>query len=354
MVNFTQQADGPSMALIAQALQTFCQTWKNLQGKDLRKIGAELGATYQTCFQRAKHIVQQCVPAILRSMEAQLRQHLLVTQPWFQQRAAEGSVLPAIGSAPAEWWSQCCNFALASEAENYKSALLAMFETLKVHLGEADGEEFLAIATQAREKCAKFAGQHLCCVCADALQSLPAVPAASDLRARMAVVQDCAVKLEEEAGDDVKQWFCSNILSAVFDNIYGRFDTILGEAIGSQPDALDSMLISKNSQKLRATVFEKSRHERCVGGLDDWWGILQFYEGLPVSNLTQIQCGKVKSLTAKLQLVRCYSSTVHGLNLLFHRYPGKNRVEKTALLREQLRQHLRPQAPCFHSFIIWL
>ena len=167
-------------------------------------------------------------------------------------------------------------------------------------------------------------------------------------------VQDCAVKLEEEAGDDVKQWFCSNILSAVFDNIYGRFDTILGEAIGSQPDALDSMLISKNSQKLRATVFEKSRHERCVGGLDDWWGILQFYEGLPVSNLTQIQCGKVKSLTAKLQLVRCYSSTVHGLNLLFHRYPGKNRVEKTALLREQLRQHLRPQAPCFHSFIIWL
>ena len=54
---------------------------------------------------------------------------------------------------------------------------------------------------------------------------------------------------------------------------------------------------------------------------------------------------EVKSLTAKLQLVRCYSSTVHGLDLLFHRYPGKKRVEKTAYLREQLGQHPRPQAP---------
>ena len=32
------------------------------------------------------------------------------------------------------------------------------------------------------------------------------------------------------------------------------------------------------------------------------------------------QCGQVKALSTKLQKVKVYASSVHGLNLLFHRF----------------------------------
>ena len=180
-------------------------------------------------------------------------------------------------------------------------------------------------------------------MCAEAIQALEADAGILQLRICLSTLQEALSKVGAivEEGfpgvDSFKVWVRRWVLSAAFgEKISGALDQKVSEAIRSQPD-IDSFLVCRNSAKLRQICFAKQAHESAVGGaLEEFQLALAALDGLPVDHLSQAHLGMVKTLHQKVNKVKCYSVTVHGLNMLFNCYTGKTRKEGSAMLRELL------------------
>lgn len=133
----------------------------------------------------------------------------------------------------------------------------------------------------------------------------------------------------------------------------------MSDAISSQPENLEIMLVNKNAAKLRQIVFAKSTHTATTGHLDDLQQIMTALEKL-VPQLSEqnvistSHLAKMKSLNTSFKRIRGYASVVHGINLLLNRYPGKAAREKSALLREYKKATERASLSMPRSLLSWL
>ena len=112
-------------------------------------------------------------------------------------------------------------------------------------------------------------------------------------------------------------------------------------AIDSQPEGIDVYTNTRNAQKLRGVAFAKATHEACVGCLEDMTAAVKSLEniwacGASIDICQQGQAATIKALVSQLNKVKSYASTIHGLNLILHRFASRTKMEKTALLRESL------------------
>ena len=198
--------------------------------------------------------------------------------------------------------------------------------------------------------------QYWGCVCAEAIQALEADAGILQLRTCLSTLQEALAKagaIVEEGfpeADAFKAWVKRWVLSAAFgERIFGALDQKVSEAIRSQPD-IDSFLVCRNGAKLRQICFAKQTHESAVGALEEFQLAFAALEGLPVDHLSQAHFGMVKTFHQKVNKVTCYSVTVHGLNMLFNRYTGKTRKERSAMLREHLGGNHKQYLPrlCLH------
>ena len=212
-------------------------------------------------------------------------------------------------------------------------SLITMSETL-AHLG---GENFKDVTNSAKIDFGNDLLRYYGCTCAETLASLGEDPSALQIRQCVQTLQEMLVKADQSMLDGgARPWLCKHVLSLLFGRVIGKLQALVTEAVNSQPD-VEALVVGRNQQRLRKLVFEKSTHEACVGSLEDFQGACAALDSLPIDNwLTQSQCGQVKALSTKLQKVKVYASSVHGLNLLFHRFANRNRVERSALCREHL------------------
>ena len=58
--------------------------------------------------------------------------------------------------------------------------------------------------------------------------------------------------------------------------------------------------------------------------------------GAPIDICQQGQAATIKALASQLNKVKSHASTIHGLNLILHRFAKKSKMEKTALVPWQL------------------
>ena len=320
-----------------ELLQKFCQAWQIVSavGREAFSDSGLLSAFYT----KAESFITGSIPTLVQNFRDALNRQLLDNQEFFRAQITEGAFLPNLGQGDGAFWTEACAYVVFSGAQECKDGLVAMSMTL------SENETVKNIADTALSNFARHEAQYLCCVCAEALGSLPADASTQLLRSCMLTVQDAMVKIASLVksgfnGDgDCKAWVMRFILAKVFGDIFAACNQKITDAIASQPDSIDSLMVNRNQSKLRQIVFCKTTHEACVGGLDDFSAIVLALESLPIDNfnwLTQGQCSQVKALGSKLGRIKHYASVVHGLNLVCNRFANKSRKERSAMVREHL------------------
>ena len=148
-------------------------------------------------------------------------------------------------------------------------------------------------------------------------------------------------------------------IAPLMGDISSKILAYMSDAISSQPENLEIMLVNKNAARLRQVVFAKSTHTATTGHLDDLQQIMTAFEKLvpqlsEQSVVNSSHLAKMKSLSTSFKRMRGYASIVHGINLLLNRYPGKAAREKSALLREFKKATERANLSVPRSLLSWL
>lgn len=336
--SFVSEASAEEMSAISCGLNTFLGQMNQFSDTLIVEIGKDLGC--QALFERAKQIISDYIPQILDTIKSNMDGQLLESQLFFRNHVGVGQFLPDLASAPNPWFFQCVEFGNGSLASVLKDSVVTMVETLKLQLhGEG-----LTHDQEAKEKLGKHLAQYHCCLCMDSILGVRPESAVADLRACLDVVQRSiaelmSLKSTEAWLKDAKAWALQNVAGQIFGNITTKLSSKVNDALAAIPD-IDSMISTRNSQKIRQIVFQKSTHEMAVGSLEDLQGCVKSLSELPlaIDNLSQSQLAQVQAISVKVDRIRGYAYAVHGLNLVIFRYAGKNRMERSAFLREYLGQ----------------
>lgn len=332
---FVTDASAEQMSAISSALNTFLREMKQFPDALITEIGNDLGC--KALFARAKEIINHYIPQILDTIKKNMDDQLLEQQLFFRNHVGVGQFLPDLASAPNPWFFQCVEFGNGSLASVLKDSVVTMVETLKLQLGAG-----LSQAQEAKENFGKHFAQYHCCICMDSILGIRPEASVADLKVCLGVVQGSiaeVMSLESTEAwlKDAKAWVVQNVAGQIFTRITSNLSSKVHDALAAIPD-IDSMITTRNSQKLRQVVFQKTTHEMAVGSLEDLQGCVKSLSELPlaIDNLSQSQLAQIQSITVKVDRIRAYAYAVHGLNLVIFRYAGKNRMERTAFLREYL------------------
>eukprot|EP00435_Cladocopium_sp_Y103_P052075 s1039_g16.t1 len=320
-----------------EVLQKFCQAWQSVSAVGQEAFSSS--GSLSTFCAKARSVITGSIPTLVEDFRKALDNQLLDSQEFFKAEMTEGAFLPNLRQGDDAFWTQACAHAVFSAAQECKDGLVAMSMTLSEDMAVK------RIKDTALGNFARHEAQYLCCVCAEALQSLPADASTQLLRSCMVTVQDAMVKIAPlvqsgfDGDGDCKAWVIRFILAKVFGDVFAACNQKITDAIASQPESIDSLTVNRNRAKLREIVFCKGTHEACVGGMEDFSAIVVALENLPIDNfnwLTQAQCSQVKALGSKLGRIKNYASVVHGLNLVCNRFANKSRKERSAMVREHL------------------
>ena len=328
MVAVAQGATPEHLTDMAAALQNFCAVAKDFTPDRVKDLVQELGKKFAPLFEKTTLVVSKCIPDLVDGMAKLLEKQLLSSQAFFQEKVQNGSgkILPNQEEVPAKWFADCVHFCNHSQATNLKDSLVTMVGILQLESGMAFEELYN-----------KHFVQYHCCICMASILEVPKEWTVADLKACVVTVQLSLAKLAPMVDDSCKAWVSKNVVSYLFGSLMSNLMGKLGEAISAQPDNLHDMIVSRSSQRLRQVCFSKATHEVCVGELDNFSAIYKTLEELPMDQfLSQKHCGQVKTMAGSLARIKTYAFSVHGLNLLFHRFPSKSRMERTALVRECL------------------
>ena len=101
--------------------------------------------------------------------------------------------------------------------------------------------------------------------------------------------------------------------------------------------------------RIRAVMLVAKTHHDCCGGLDDTNKTLAVMDAITAGLagrglIATSHLPKQRGIQSPLKMLRQYSSTVHGCNLVLHRFNGTVQ-EKSAFLREY-QKILRPHRSC--------
>lgn len=335
MVAATLGAGPENMGAILAGLKKFCTAWQSVKADD----AAGLGDAFTDFFTQAGGVMEACIPKLVEEMSNSMDGQVLESQEIYKVEAGEATFLPGLESVSPGFWNRCSSWCVnSSNAAVCKDGLVTMAETLDLKENEA----ITLAKQQAIHKCRKHMAQYWGCVCAEAIECLEADATTLQLRTCLHTLQDALSNAAAIVGesfpeaDGFKAWAGRWVLSKLFGaNILGALDQKVSEAIRSQPE-IDSFLVCRNTAKLRQLCFAKQTHENAVGSLEEFQLAIGSLEKLPAEYLSQAQLSSVKAFHQKVNKVKCYSLTVHGLNMLFTRFGSKNRKERSSMLREHL------------------
>lgn len=117
-------------------------------------------------------------------------------------------------------------------------------------------------------------------------------------------------------------------------------------------------IATKNVARIRAVMLVAKTHQECCGCLDDVNKTLGAMDTITSGlaghgPITTSHLAKQRGIQSPLKMLRQYSSTVHGCNLVLHRFNGTVK-EKTALLREFKKSCDRTGVTVPKTLLSWL
>eukprot|EP00435_Cladocopium_sp_Y103_P060772 s1427_g22.t1 len=341
---FAENATVKGLSQISNSLQVFCDLMKDCTEESIQWRLSLLGREFSSLFEKAQDVVGQC-GQIVNGLQRLLEGQLLSSQAFFRE-AAGGRFLPELDQVDGgSFFAKSITFATDSScAQEMKDTLVSMMKIVKPNSGATEEDK-----TAIEEKYCKHMVQLMCCKAMDAILKVPEAGSTADVKVCLATVEQAvghmAQPLEAHAGTAwapmAKSWVSKNISAAVFGSLHAKMTTTIAAAIDSQPEGIDVYTNTRNAQKLRGIAFVKATHEACVGCLEDMGSAVKSLEniwacGASIDICQQGQAATIKALASQLNKVKCYASTIHGLNLVLHRFVNKSKMEKTALVREFL------------------
>ena len=338
MVAKVLSADAPSLCVIARALRAFCECMNGLDKGICERMG-NVSAVTNLLFQGSQEIVGRCIPSIFGGLERAMEENLLRRQPFFEAC----DFLPQPSDEVQPFFQEAVDFCTGTNAESLKDTLWSMAQALK----NASTEDAAAFNVEtAMNKYKEHKLQAMCCICTVALQATKDT-SIQELRSKFAILERslggiAGILIGCEAASwapHAKNWVARNIVANIFGKSLALSGIPLQSALDAQPQGIESLIINKNHNKLRATLFNKDTHNAATHGLDEIVAIDKTLDAImnhcnSCSLMSSLYLNKIKTFHAKVERMRVYSSIVHGLNMCFHRFPGKAKLERAALLRE--------------------
>ena len=110
-------------------------------------------------------------------------------------------------------------------------------------------------------------------------------------------------------------------------------------SVAAIPNGYENLLISRTVTKIKQTMFSGSNHiaicrkmeelSTCIAKYDSDFADLTSFKLPPTPMIA-----KLKPAQRNLKSIRCYSCTVHGVNLILDRLPGQPPRNKCTIVRE--------------------
>ncbi|CAK9109406.1 unnamed protein product, partial [Durusdinium trenchii] len=345
-IQFTLSTNCEDLQAISNALHDFCGMMCNLDIQSIKlKLAQCHGVRQANVFLDAsQQVVSNCMPGLLTGLAQNLEKNLLTDQSWFLEAAPAPKFLPETGDVPKDFWNKCIQEMSANKAKSMYDTLDTVVNTLK------KAECSISIDMQAIHREVLFNQlRGDACLCMDALQSTAAVKdaeselvpaikgAAGTLDASVGKLCTDMKELPEAELARVKAWISKNIMVPLTGPFLAKATEEVQRA-AAIPDAYEALVASRNGAKIRSIFFSKHTHTATTANLEDFNSIAKNFESIicsagSIDILLSSQLSKIKGYSAKLARIKAYSSTVHGLNLCLHRFAGKGRMEKSALLR---------------------
>ena len=162
-----------------------------------------------------------------------------------------------------------------------------------------------------------------------------------------------AMGLEGAAKESVRKFFTAHITTKFF----AAADCVVSCVQNMQkaiPDQYEKLVEQRNVAQLKAALFSKRTHEAVTSNQDLAVAGTEAMRSVVKSSghVTSGGClGRFRTHDSALKAVRCYTTTVHGLNILLHKLPppGKQNRERAAMIREHLGNYMKLQ---FGGFVL--
>ena len=337
MVECVLAAGPATLTDIAQALHSFCECF-NVLGQEGGKQASEISDAAAALFSSAKDIIHHSMGGILGGLSTAMESKLLFTQPFFPEDA---SFLPEVTDDSKTFFQEAVQFCTESNAEGLRDTLRSMGAALKNANLETGFDLDKCMDQYARHELMAF-----CCVCWDNLEMKDETPIAKlktqvqCLEQALTAMADIIKSSDSSWATPGKTWIGKNVIAKIFGHGLTVIHGLMQTATDAMPD-VDNLIINRNADKLRKLVFNQDTHKACVNGLEELGSIMKSLENVVTAGnsigLMQVAfLNKIKAAMGKLGRMKQYSSVVHGLNLLFHRFTNKAKIERSALLREIL------------------
>eukprot|EP00435_Cladocopium_sp_Y103_P064983 s157_g26.t1 len=346
MVQFTLGSTHDVLTDISKALHSFCKFTSTLADDTMDRI-SKLGKAAAAVSKMTHQVMQTCVPGVLKGLGKILGKNLLRNQEFFAE-SSEGAFFPDYSEENRSFFDKCLEFCTKSSAETMKDTLISMSSALQhanVQTSDFDPDTMIGRYYMEHEL------QALCLVCVDNLHIPDAADAAEVVvfKTKIGTIEAaltgiCNV-LQQSEGQSwhagAKVWLGKNVVATLMGTFLSAVHGLVQDRISAQPEGFESLLAARNSARLRQLVFSKEVHMAATSGLDEFSQISKHFDNVltatnSIGLLNQSHVAKIKQFQVKTNRVKVYSSTVHGLNLCLHRFSGKGRKERSALLRESL------------------
>lgn len=329
---------------ITKALHKFCGQMKLMDDETKQR----LSQSNPPVISHADSIIKSYLPAVMKKLEEAFMSSLLRATTCFKDRCSRGSVgfLPDPSSVSREFWHNCATLCASSQAESLKDAVTSMYAALQSVECSTDGFDIENVLGKYRE----HELQGLGAVCMELLIPVDHSTPVPELKVKLCAFEEgftrmCKVLKETNVPYPwmvaIKPWMIQCLISPVMGNVIDLLGVAIQKAISAQPDGLETLITTRNSAKLRQVAFSKDTHMAATGSLEEFISMCKALDNVVTAGtdhmlITPQHVTKVKSIQAKTSRVKIYSSIIHGLNLCFHRFGGKGRKERSALLRECL------------------
>eukprot|EP00438_Fugacium_kawagutii_P016683 Skav223977 [mRNA] locus=scaffold1107:286302:287312:- [translate_table: standard] len=143
--------------------------------------------------------------------------------------------------------------------------------------------------------------------------------------------------LSEEKAKLIEKYFLEHVGPTFLRGCQPLMDSV-ASAAAAIPASYASCIESRNAAQCKSIMFNKGTHERVASNMDIFNSFSQELAAVVKTAGQWLSLARIKSFEAQMRELRVYTTSVHGLNILFHKMNTKNAMGKTAMVREYFGQ----------------
>jgi hypothetical protein len=341
---------GPEVQEVIQVLRAYSESCTAFTAEMAKCCEASEWEGTEALRDKLLALSKSTLPNVFNAANADFSRGLLINQAFFQlkcgpaflpnpDRAADGNVVPHF------FWRAVAGFAIP----------ITFYETLadidaiapEVHADFVKCRKaFLKVQLQVaiakfRHQLAEFASQ--AGVGGETDTPAAQMEVASQLQECVKCVTDALMAsghVADEAIQTMKAYVQQQVVDVYWQEIM-KLLPLLTTAVSKIPNNYENLISNKSVNSIRGELFDREKHTAVCGNIDAIDRLLKIitvitYTWSDAGLISGQQLAKIKQTETQHKVLKTYSVSIHGLNLILHRMPNKGSREKAGYVRELL------------------